>query len=295
MAAVSAGRFVRAAGQAVGAARATARKASDRRLLFFNKATDFYARAGPSPELAASIFNGEWTSRLPPPLDRHTGTVDLFEDRRMEWAIELFGDLSSAAVLELGPLEGGHTYMLHDAGARSITSVEGNSRAFLRCLLVKELYGLHRAELLHGDFVEFLRRTDRRFQLCVANGVLYHMQNPVELLALTAATAPALMLWTHYYDATLVAARPKASRRLKRAVPSSHHGFEHTLHEYHYGYSLHAASFCGGSRSTANWLSRSDLLGALSHFGYDHVEIGLEEPDHPNGPALMLYATRSSA
>ena len=79
------------------------------------------------------------------------------------------------------------------------------------------------------------------------------------------------------------------------AGAAHHDGFEHTLHEYHYGYSLHAAGFCGGSRATANWLSRDDLVGALKHVGYDQIEVGVEQPDHPNGPAVMVLASQSSA
>lgn len=85
-------------------------------------------------------------------------------------------------VLELGPLEAGHTYMLEKMGARSIVAVEANSRAYLKCLIVKELFELKRAKFLLGDFVAYLKNNTRHFDLCLASGVLYHMQNPAELL-----------------------------------------------------------------------------------------------------------------
>jgi len=44
-------------------------------------------------------------------------------------------------VLELGPLEGAHTYMLEKAGG-DVLSIEGNHGAYIRCLIVKNFYGL---------------------------------------------------------------------------------------------------------------------------------------------------------
>lgn len=261
----------------------------------FGTATRFYARQAPSPEAAVRIFKGEWSCRLPPPLDRVTGAVGQFDDATLAWAIRELGDLHDASVLELGPLEAGHTYMLHAAGAQAITAVEGNSRAYLRCLVVKELYDLRRARFLHGDFVEHLRSTADTYDVCVASGVLYHVLDPVELLSLAARAAPRLYLWTQYHDPSALASRPRLRRRMTGSERAQHDGFEHTLHRHEYGYSLRRYGFSGGSGTTSSWLSREDLLAALDHVGYTDRQIAYEDRSHPNGAAIAILAARPSA
>ncbi len=86
-------------------------------------------------------------SRLPPPLEHATGgSAQLFEDTRLLGAMQALGGVAGMHVLELGPLEAGHTYLLSQAGARTITAVEANPRAYLKCLIIKELLKLERAQ-----------------------------------------------------------------------------------------------------------------------------------------------------
>src|SRR4051812_13767850 len=97
----------------------------------------------PTPQTALDIFKGEWASRLPPPLDStHAGSGALFEDPRINWAAERLRGLEGKTILDLGPLEGGHPYMFERMGAAEILGIESNPRAFLKCLITKELLGL---------------------------------------------------------------------------------------------------------------------------------------------------------
>jgi SAM-dependent methyltransferase len=89
-------------------------------------------------------------------------------------------------VLELGPLEGGHSFMFERLGAREVIAIEANPRAYLKCLIIKELLDLRRVRFLCGDFLEYLRADGTDFDLVFASGVLYHMRN----LARTSATNP---------------------------------------------------------------------------------------------------------
>ncbi|MEA2473017.1 MAG: hypothetical protein QOE06_932 [Thermoleophilaceae bacterium] len=268
-------------------------KARTKRILWTGNALRNYAREAPSPQLTADIFRGEWASMLPPPFEAVTrGSSELFDDDRVAWLIEQMGGVEGMRVLELGPLECGHTYMLQRAGAREIVAVEAHQRAYLRCLVVKELFALDRARLLHGDFVDYLKETDDTFDLCVASGVLYHMANPVELLGLIAKVAPKAFIWTHYHDPAGARHSGRFRRRATGARQASDDGFEHVLHGRKYGYSLFSAGFCGGSVRATNWLSRQDLMGALRHHGFGRIQVAFEQVDHPNGPALALLAER---
>jgi hypothetical protein len=79
---------------------------------------DHYCRLSPSHQNAVDIFQGEWSSQFPPPFENLTaGPLALFQDVRLAWAIDQLGGVGSKTVLELGPLEGGHAYMLEHAGA----------------------------------------------------------------------------------------------------------------------------------------------------------------------------------
>src|SRR5579864_1325160 len=101
---------------------------------------DSYIGSAPSHQNALDIFRGQWSSRLPRPYENLTaGAITLFEDGRVPWAIEKLGGVRDKSILELGPLEGGHSYMLEKAGAKSVLALEANTNAFLRCLVTKEI------------------------------------------------------------------------------------------------------------------------------------------------------------
>ena len=159
----------------------------------------------PSPQNALDIFKNRWWSQFPGPFSGlKAGSIALFEDPRITWAISELGGLHHQTVLELGPLEGAHSYMLEQAGAASITSIEANPEAYLKCLIVKETVGLNRTHFLCGDFIEYLHNSPPHFDAVLASGVLYHMVAPVELIALLSDITHRIYLWTHYYDAQLI-------------------------------------------------------------------------------------------
>ena len=85
--------------------------------------------------------------------------------------------LRGARILELGPLEGGHTYQFERLGAAELIAIEANVEAYLKCLIVKELVGLRRSRFLLGDFIEYLKLDTTRYDLVFCCGVLYHMRD----------------------------------------------------------------------------------------------------------------------
>lgn len=270
------------------------RRARSRRLALFGNMLAAHHDDVPTAQATVDLFAREWASRLPPPLDGvRAGTVPLFEDDRIAWAIEAIGGVEGLSVLELGPLEGGHTFMLQRAGAASIVAVESNGRAYLKCLVVKELLGLDRARFLLGDATAVLRSPGERFDVCLASGILYHMTNPVALVAAISRRVDRLVLWTHYYDAEVHRENRLMRRKMKGSRRATHDGFDHTLHEHRYGASLRFAGFAGGTRSSANWLSRDDLMACLEHYGWGEIQTAFEQRDHPHGPCLALVARKA--
>jgi len=90
--------------------------------------TEEYETGAPSPQRALDLHAGEWASHLPSPFDGYrAGAMPLYADARLVWAIDRLGGVDGAHVLELGPLEVGHTWMLEQWGAARITAIEANS------------------------------------------------------------------------------------------------------------------------------------------------------------------------
>ncbi len=250
-----------------------------------------YILTAPSAQNAVDIFAGEWSSAVPSV--EGTGNSPLFSDDRITWAVAEFGGIEGKTVLELGPLEAGHTSMLEAAGAADIVAIEANTRAYLKCLVVKEIMGLRRARFLCGDFLEYLRSGTTRFDVGTASGVLYHMQSPIELLALLARSCDQLFLWTHYFDANILAELPYMAEKFVGAEWVTVEGFPHTLHHYAYGDALNWTGFCAGGANAA-WLERNDILAALHFLGMEDIRINLDHVHHPNGPSFALVARRAS-
>jgi hypothetical protein len=76
--------------------------------------------------------------------------------------------------------------------AAQIDAIEANQRAYLRCLITKEILGLTRSKFWLGDFIKALENWDQRYDLIVASGVLYHLKNPLHLVELTAKRTDAV-------------------------------------------------------------------------------------------------------
>lgn len=254
---------------------------------------DEYVNAAPDSQHALDIFRGQWSSELPAECAHlRAGSVPLFDDVRVHWFAEQLGGFAGKHVLELGPLEAGHTYMLEKLGVASILAIESNTRAYMKCLIVKELLQLQKAKFLCGDFMEFLRADKRRFDVCFASGVLYHMTNPVELIALLAERSDHVCFWTHYHDAEVIASTSRFARHFSESVPAEYGGFRHTLHHRAYKEALGWGGFCGAGQQYAHWMSKDEILAAMKHFGLTEIRVAFEEPRHVNGPSFAFVASR---
>ena len=254
-----------------------------------------YATQAPSAQQTLDLFKGKWASRMPSSLGIvEAGQAALFEDPRVDWAAAKLGELGIAVadstVLEVGPLEGGHTHRLIRLGAKSVTAVEAHPEAYLKCLLVKELLGIERVNFLYGDAVPFLRAIGHDYDVGFACGFLYHMANPVEFLELLCRRTRAVFLWTVYWDEKFNAANPGSAAGTSGVSEHEYAGLRHTLHRHDYGGGINYGKFWGGPEAHANWMEKDDILGALAHFGFGRQIVELEA--NPNGSALRLVAAR---
>jgi hypothetical protein len=253
-----------------------------------------FVTTAPSPQTAVDAVPDEWASRLPDPLrDVRAGEAELFDDARIHWAFGRLGGLEGLTALDLGPLEGGYSYMAQQAGAASVVGIEANSKAFLKCLVTKELLRLDRCSFLCGEVNEYLKAHPEPVDVCIACGILYHMTHPLELLDLISQRASRLVMWTHVY-APEAHGNPGLERRLSPPRDVRYGGEVYRLAQHSYSVDNRLSGFFGGTESHSNWMARDSLLQALTRFGWQGIELAFDEPQHPNGPALMLVATKPS-
>ncbi len=176
--------------------------------------------------------------------------------------------------------------MLQMLGADKITAIESNQRAFLKCLIIKEAFGLSKVQFLLGDFIEYFKNDPQKYDSIIASGVLYHMTNPVLLLKLISNISDKLFIWTHYFDPTILRGNKQFSGETVDIEGSKFVGSKR-----YYAEALGWAGFCGGSSEHAVWLGRDEILRLLQKLGYK-IEVGFDHRDHPNGPAFALCAVR---
>lgn len=243
----------------------------------------------PAPQNAVDLFNGKWASDLSEVLPGVTaGAAGHFKsDPRPGFALKHFGasdgTLSGSSILDIGPLEGGHSYLLEQLGADEILAVEANKEAFLKCLIAKNALAMNRTQFLLGDILEYLRYAERRFSLIFCSGVLYHMEDPVELIHQVSRHTDRIFLWTHYCE-------PETRPDLERIAVMRHgEAFEYFRRQ---NLDSNKSRFWGGNRPTASLLRRADIFRAFTRFGFTEFDVHDENLTHEGGPCLSVSLWR---
>lgn len=248
----------------------------------------------PSPQDLVDIFKGEWSSTLPSVNNESivSGHAALFNDPRIK-LLNDHVDLQGKTILELGPLEAGHSYMMHKLGASAITAVEANNRALLKCLLVKEMYNLNRANFLYGGVMAYLDDTKKKFDICVASGILYHMTDPSNFLELCSKVSDKLFIWSHYADEKEVKKHPVLKDKIKHTEDKVYKGYQYLEYHYEYDAALGWAGFCGGATPYCRWITKEAIFEILKLNGFKNIKVFFDDiANNPNGPQICLVAEK---
>jgi hypothetical protein len=240
----------------------------------------------PSHQNAVDLFDN-WTSQLPVE-GISSGGMRLFsdEDPRPGFVTAFFGDISNFDILELGSFEGAHSYQLSRLGAKSVLGIEAQPSSYLKSLIAKEATEMS-ASFLLGDFTKYLEETPRRFDLIFCSGVLYHMVDPVYLLKLISQRTDRIFLWTHYVTV-------EQSRNWADSFDFEGHGYRCRYHRLEYEPGRYDRRYSGVEAHCCRLL-QSEILGAMKAFGFNRVEIMLDQPDHPNGPAFSVIGCKTGS
>jgi len=245
-----------------------------------------YIMKVPSQKNAIDLFEGEWASQIPG--EYVSGNADLFHDGRMGLISEKIGGFSGKDILELGPLEAAHTYMMTKGGANRILAIEANSRAYVKCLIVKEVLALENCSFLLGDFDLHLEDTQDEYDLIMALGVLYHCINPIKTIVNMTKRAKVIGIWSHYFCESII--REKYGEKFDYdPTLLSFEGYEATCYEHHYREALDIPGFCGGGRSSTRWMDKNSWLSLFDSLGYE-LDILSESTSHQNGPEFTAVA-----
>lgn len=251
-----------------------------------------YERSPPAHQNAIDALKG-WNSAFPQELGLKAGEHHLYADDRIDWAMRTFGSIENANVLEIGPMEGMHTYMLNRQRPAKIDSIEANKLCFLRCLVSRQILDIDRSVFRLGDIEHWLRGSEETYDLAVASGVLYHMADPAGLLELLALRSKSVFLWTHFFlDEAMpigdVRRNPFSGKMETREVS----GMKIRYYERSYQHANTNASFCGGMKDKHFWMHREDILELLERLGFTNIVIRDEDLAHPGGPSFSLLASK---
>ncbi len=242
----------------------------------------------PAHQNALDLFPGSWVSKFPPCSGLTGGEAAHFDDGRVTWAASELGGMNGLSILELGPFEGYNTYQFQSFGASSVVAVESSHVNFLKCLVVKNIFGLNSTFLL-GDCQQYLANTRTKFDVCWASGILYHMIEPVKLLQGIRRVADTAFIWTQYYDEEKLSAKGgMGSFDASRDKTIAFEGRQMRLRHRNYPHS--GMVFSGGQDSFSYWMVRDDIMFVLDRLGYRNITIGVDNPDHIHGPAMFFLA-----
>ena len=197
------------------------------------------------------------------------GAVSAQGDVRIEWFRRFAPE--ARRILELGSLEGAHTFMLA-AQATRVVAIEARDRNLRKAELVRRLLGVRNAEFVRGNLETMDLTALGHFDAVFCSGLLYHLPEPWSLIAQLPHVAPKLLVWTHYAD--------------ELAADAAQHGFRGRVHvEGGLDEPL------SGMSPTAFWPTLGSLIQLLTSSGYKSVHILHNDIGHPNGPAVTLGAS----
>jgi hypothetical protein len=254
--------------------------------------TPIFSSVYPQHQNALNLFEKTWVAGMPEGSGLTAGTLAHMAGARVQWAANVIGGLAGKMILELGPFEGYDAYTFERLGTTAVVSIENNVTNFLKCLVIKNIFGL-RTTFLLGDFVQFLESGKSRFDVCWMSGVLYHSTDPIRLMRAASRVSDILFIWTHYYDRLVINAdtEKKAPFQSNFNKTVEFADRQIVLHYRSYG-GRKGSDFSGGHDEHSFWLLKDDIMHVLNSLGYNRVVVGHDEPGHVHGPSCSIVAFR---
>ena len=198
------------------------------------------------------------------------GEYQVVNDRRVQQFLERFPNVRT--ILELGSLEGGHTFMLaRHPGVERVLAIEGRLANIDRAKFIGSLLGVSNVQFKQANIEELQLPSLGRFDAIFCCGLLYHLPEPWKLISQTPLVAPSIFVWTVYANEN------EANIQIDdlRGREYIEGGVNEPL---------------SGLSPKSIWLTLPSLLELLKRSGYGNIEV-IEKQQNPNGPAVSLVAT----
>ena len=213
---------------------------------------------------------GPWIFRFQIDGIDYGGDISAIGDKRVQHFHEFAPEAQT--ILELGALEGAHTFMLaQHPGVKRVLAVEGRRANIRRAAFLQELFEIKNAQFVQANLEESDLAPLGKFDAVFCSGLLYHLPKPWQLLGQLASIAPKLFLWTMYSDdsdADCTVDGFRGRRQIEGGADEPLSGLSHD----------------------SLWLTLGSLLEALTRAGYERIEIIQNDLTHPQGRAVTLGA-----
>ena len=214
---------------------------------------------------------GPWVTKFTINGTAYGGGFDAMNDGRIDQFFQHFPDVKT--ILELGSLEGGHTFALSRRhGVQRVVGIEGRKANVDKARCVQELLGIHNVEFVIGNLESHHLLAAGTFDAVFCVGLLYHLPRPWDLIEGISQVSRNLFMWTHY------AAEDKADK-----VVSGYRGI--TYREFG------SADPLSGMSPQSFWPTLAGLQTMLSRYGFTRTQIIEDNKVHPHGPSVTLAAT----
>jgi SAM-dependent methyltransferase len=200
---------------------------------------------------------------------KYGGNVSFDEDIRIRLFFECFPDMHS--ILELGSLEGGHTFQLGKNPEITVLGIEGREYNITKANFIKELLNIPNVSFVCADLESSHLSDFGKYDAVFCSGLLYHLPRPWDIIQEISKVTSKVFLWTHYASDT------KAEETINgyRGFWYEEFGFNDPL---------------SGLSKKSYWVTKFSLFDMLKKSGFSNVKVFADDQNHPHGPAITLGA-----
>lgn len=200
------------------------------------------------------------------------GNYPAHADHRLQRFLQLAPE--PGRILELGCLEGGHSFAL-SKWATEVVAIDSRSDNLKKARWIQTLLDVPNVQFVQANLETSALTPWGRFDWVFNVGLLYHLPEPWRLLQQIAEVAPRMFLWTHV--------SPEHKARQRR------NGYRGTVYREH-----GVADPLSGMSGDSFWPTLEELRRMLQDAGFDAVQLLDEEQSHPHGPAVTLQCCQST-
>lgn len=198
------------------------------------------------------------------------GNFDAMNDARITQFFSSFPQVKT--ILELGSLEGGHSFALaKNPAVEKVVAVEARKQNIDKAQFVKTLLKDRKVEFIEADLEKLNFAELGAFDAVFCSGLLYHLPEPWKLIEQCRKASTKIFIWTQYACET--------------EAKKFSGGFRGKW--YREGGWLDPLS---GVSKHSFWLSMGSLINLLTSHGYENIHIIENNLNHPKGCAVTLSA-----